>query len=73
MGCDTFWGDLAAHLNWALLAAWKVVYRDFWQQMVSAECPFGTVLFRRVSTAVTGPVFRVLQLLQCPIQMQCTY
>lgn len=39
--------------------------------MVSAECPIGTVLLGHVSTAVTGPlVFRVLQLLQCPIRMQ---
>lgn len=74
LGNDAFRGYLAAPVDWALLAALEVVYRDFWQQMVSAECPIGTVLLVHVSTAVTGPlVFRVLGLLQCPIQMQCTY
>lgn len=74
LGNDTFWGYLAAPLDWALLAALEVLYRDSWQQMVSAECPIGTVLLGHVSTAITGPlVSRVVGLLRCPIQMQRTY
>lgn len=43
LGNVTFWCYWAAPLDWVFLGALEVLYRDFWQQMVPAECPIGTL------------------------------